>query len=127
MSVNPVQPTVTGSSDLEAGQTQLQGKVVPASSTASTSDVQPDNPAVGDQVELSVSSGTQPSPALYVVAYHMDQQSNELYLQVVNEKTGEVIRQVPPADVRAFQARMSEYLKSRAESSQKPAKGGRGK
>jgi uncharacterized FlaG/YvyC family protein len=44
------------------------------------------------------------------VAFAVDEQTEELYIQVVNGETGEVLREIPPAEMRRLNAALGEHL-----------------
>ncbi len=53
----------------------------------------------------------QQQPSQAVLSYHVDQQSKQTYFQVVDQKTGDVIRQVPPKEMLNFERELSKMLK----------------
>jgi len=68
----------------------------------------------------------QPPPSQDVLAYHIDAQTNQLYFQVLNQESGQVLLQVPPQDVLDDEAQISQYLQARSASSEAPAAKGKG-
>ena len=68
----------------------------------------------------------QPAPAQYVLAYHIDGQTKQLYFQVVNPQSGQVISQVPPQDVLNDEAQISQYLQAQSAPSKTSAVKGKG-
>jgi len=85
-----------------------------------------------DYAELSqaqpsaASAKKQPSSAQNVLAYHIDEQTKQLYFQVLNPQTGQVISQVPPQDVLNDEAQIAQYLQAQSSPSKAPAVKGKG-
>jgi len=65
-------------------------------------------------------------PAQDVLAYHIDPQTKQLYFQVLNQESGQVLLQVPPQDVLDDEAQITQYLQARSASSDAPAAKGKG-
>jgi uncharacterized FlaG/YvyC family protein len=108
--VSAVQPKSTGGSPQETTQT--------ATSNANIQQAQ-------DQVDLSHSPPVVPQATQDVLAYHIDDRTKELYFQVL-DRSGEVIRQVPPEEVLNDEAQVTEYLQAHDNSPNKPAGGDKG-
>jgi len=68
----------------------------------------------------------QPLSSPNVIAYHIDEQTKQLYFQVLNPQSGQVISQVPPQDVLDDQAQIAQYLQARSAPSDAPAEKGKG-
>jgi len=62
----------------------------------------------------SAPTSKQPTPAQYVLAYHIDEQTKQLYFQVVDPQSGQVISQVPPQDVLNDEAKIAQYLQAQS-------------
>jgi hypothetical protein len=104
-----------GSGVQPKGTSALTGAPAPAKS-------QPD----ADYAELSqaqppsAQAQAQPPPSQYVLAYHIDEQTNQLYFQVLNPQSGQVISQVPPQDVLNDEEWITQYLQTKSASSSTP-------
>lgn len=85
-----------------------------------------------DYAELSqaqppaASTQKQPPSAQYVLAYHIDEQTKQLYFQVLNPQTGQVVSQVPPQNVLNDEAHIAQYLQAQSAPSKAPAVKGKG-
>ncbi len=55
-----------------------------------------------------------PLPGAFIVSYRFTEQGRHLYFQVIDEETGEVLRQVPPDAVLNEERRIAEYLDAQA-------------
>ena len=103
MTINPAPPVAVGGSDpapaVHAGEKALQ-PAQPASASPS---------APADQGSL-VSSSQQPQQLS--VSYQLAEGGRKVYFKVVDENTGQVIRQVPPANVLNGEEQLYELLKN---------------
>lgn len=114
MPVDPTQAHGTAARVNEIDHVQPKSKGE-SSQAASNSPNPPRNGEAAqnmDQVEVSANSATGAAATQYVLAYHVDDQTNDVYFQVLDEKTGEVIRQVPSQEVLSSRAHVAEYLRS---------------
>jgi hypothetical protein len=126
MPADPVQASLPSAA---AGQVfsgaQPQGKSVPGGAPA---------PAKGqpntDYAELSPqppSPSSKQSPSSQdVLAYHVDDQTKQVYFQVVNPQSGQVISQVPPQSILNEDALITQDLDSQSASPNAPAVKGKG-
>jgi hypothetical protein len=64
-----------------------------------------DRPALSEVVLLSLGTGTSLTAT---VTFALDKESQELYIQVIDKETGEVLREIPPVEMR----RLATSLKS---------------
>lgn len=49
-------------------------------------------------------------PAQLTLSHHVDEKPNQIYFQVVDRQSGQVICQVPPAEVLALEGRIAQML-----------------
>jgi uncharacterized FlaG/YvyC family protein len=62
-------------------------------------------------------------PSQLTLAYHVDDKTRQIYFQFVDSQSGQVIRQVPPAEVLALEGRIAELLAA-ANTKQAKSQGG---
>ena len=55
------------------------------------------------------------------VAYHVDPKASQVYIQFVDATTGEVINQLPPPQVLAFEEQVSKIVDSQGQMAPSPA------
>lgn len=55
------------------------------------------------------------------VAYHVDPKASQVYIQFVDATTGEVINQLPPPQVLAFEEQVSKIVDSQGQMARSPA------
>jgi uncharacterized FlaG/YvyC family protein len=82
--------------------------------------VQQPAPEVKDQAGL-------PSPAQppqVALAYHVDEKTRQVYFQIVDSQSGQVIRQVPPAQELALESQIADFLAAAANAKQPKSQGG---
>jgi flagellar protein FlaG len=80
---------------------------------AQNSDARPPSQRVQQPVTEVKTQAKLPSPAepsQLTLAYHVDDRTRQIYFQIVDSQSGQVIRQVPPAEVLALEARITELL-----------------
>jgi len=71
------------------------------------------SPHPASSQEPDVIPNIQPSSEV-VVSYHFTEPGRHLYFQVLDQKSGKLIREVPPADIRREEQEVDEYLDSQA-------------
>ena len=107
MTLNPAPPVAVGGSDpapaVHAGEKTPQPAQPAPASPSQTADVQ------GSMV-----SSSQRQPQQLSVSYQLVENGRKVCFKVVDEDTGQVIRQVPPADVLKGEEQLYELLKKQA-------------
>jgi hypothetical protein len=68
---------------------------------------------------LEISVSRSPEPQQVAVSYQIAENGRKVYFEVVDENTGEVIRQVPPAEVLANAEQIYQFLQKQAKSQKK--------
>ncbi len=128
MPADPVQaPSPTAASEQVFSSPQPKGKSVSTEAPAPAKS-QPE----ADYAELSQAqpppsqAPPQSPPTQDVLAYHIDEQTKQLYFQVLNPQSGKVILQVPPQDVLNDEAQITQDLKAQSASPNAPAVKGEG-
>jgi len=124
MSANPVQASSpTAAAEQVFSAAQPKGKSAPTEAPA---------PAISrsnaDYAELSQAQQplSQSPPSQDVLAYHVDDQTKQVYFQVVDPLSGQVVSQVPPQHVLDEDAQITEYLQAQSASSSTPVVKGKG-
>lgn len=72
----------------------------------SASSMQPD--------DQGISVSKSPEPQQVAVSYQIAENGRKVYFEVVDENTGEVVRQVPPAEVLANEEQIYQFLQKQA-------------
>jgi FlaG protein len=129
MPADPVQSSPpTTAAEQVFSPAQPKGKPVTPEAPAPPAKSQPD----ADYAELSqaqqspVQAPKQSPPAQDVLAYHVDEQTKQLYFQVLDPQSGKVILQVPPQSVLNEAAQITQYLQAQSARSNAPAVKGKG-
>jgi len=68
----------------------------------------------------------QSPPSQDVLAYHIDEQTKQLYFQLLNPQSGQVVLQVPPQAVLNDEAQIAQDLDAQSAQSNAPAVKGKG-
>jgi uncharacterized FlaG/YvyC family protein len=113
---------------IEALQNAMRGETLGAQRTAAQNgDAQP----TGDPVQQPDPDATAqvglPSPAAppqLALSYHVDEKTKHIYFQIVDSQSGQVIRQVPPAEELALEGRIAQMLEAAANAKQTNIQGG---
>ena len=128
MPTDPVQASLpTTAAEQVFPDVQPKGKSAPTGAPAPAKS-QPET----DYAELSqaqqplAQAQKQPPPSQYVLAYHIDEQTKQLYFQVLNPQSGQVVSQVPPQDVLNDEAQITQYLQAQSAPSKTSTVKGKG-
>jgi len=79
-------------------------------------------PAAEDKAQTGLPSAAQPSQL--ALAYHVDEKTRQVYFQIVDSQSGQVIRQVPPAEILALEGQIAQFLEAAANARHPNGKGG---
>jgi len=63
-----------------------------------------------EQLDVTIETLNTLSALSQQIEFRIDDQINEIYIQVTEKETGEVIKQIPPAELRQLRARMGEVV-----------------
>jgi uncharacterized FlaG/YvyC family protein len=63
-------------------------------------------------------------PPEFALAYHVDEKTRQIYFQIVDSQSGQVIRQVPPAEEIALEGRIAQLMEAAANAKQPKSQGG---
>jgi uncharacterized FlaG/YvyC family protein len=63
-------------------------------------------------------------PSQLDLAYHVDEKTRQIYFQIVDSQSGQVIRQVPPAEELALENRIADLLDAAANAKPPKNQGG---
>jgi len=128
MPADPVQAFTPAAAGQELSTAAPKGQSAPTKVPA-PSNSQPE----ADYAELSTvqppaaaQTQKQAPPSQQVLAYHIDDQTKQLYFQVLDQESGQVLFQVPPQEVLNDEARIGAYLQSQSASSKTPTPRGNG-
>ena len=78
------------------------------------------------EVRTQVGPPSPPQPPQLALAYHVDAKTKQIYFQIVDSQSGQVIRQIPPAEQLALEGRIAELMEAAANAKQpKSQEGGR--
>ena len=81
--------------------------------------VQPSySPAQQPDVQ-EVSASKSPDPQQLAVSYQIAENGRKVYFEVVDQNTGQVVRQIPPAEVLANAEQIYQFLRKQAKSQKK--------
>jgi len=80
----------------------------------------PSQPAQQPAPEVMAQAGlpSPAQPAQLALAYHVDEKTRQIYFQIVDSQSGQVIRQVPPAEQLALEGRIAQMLEAAANAKQ---------
>jgi len=126
MPADPIQASPPSAAE-QAFSAVPKGNSVPTEAPAP-----PKSQPEADYAELSQSRASpsptpkQSPPAPDVLAYHIDEQTKQLYFQVLNPQSGQVILQVPPQDVLNDEAQITQVLDAQSALANVPAVKGKG-
>jgi uncharacterized FlaG/YvyC family protein len=113
---------------VEALQNALRGETVGTQRPAAQNgDAQPPGQRVqqpAPEVKTQVGLPSPAQPPQLALAYHVDETTRQIYFQIVDSQSGQVIRQVPPAEELALEGRIAELLEAAANAKQPKSQGG---
>jgi len=101
---------------VDALQTASRGETLGAERAAApTSDARPPSQPVQQpalELEAQVRRPSPPQPPQLALAYHVDEKTRQIYFQIVDSQSGQVIRQVPPAEILAMESQIEQFLEA---------------
>jgi hypothetical protein len=105
-----------------ASSGEALGTPRPANDDAKPAGLQGQQPTPDVSAQFDGPSPAQPSQ--FTLAYHVDENTRQVYFQIVDSESGQVIRQVPPAEELALESHIAQLMEVAENAKQPRSQGG---